>query len=254
MDADQTGRPRALLGWRVLALLLIVLGVYVVFAEWLDLHPMGPPLPEDRVENRVVECILLWTAACWVYGWLCVVNGRGRGRAVPMLRFAMVPIVASLVIAGYNLRQRALAHAPTGPGASQLAVLGIVLALSPIVYGVTGSLLLYLHVRRWRRMCRTGVCERCEYDLTGNVSGVCPECGRSTSESDRQPRRDPQHRKLGGLLMMSFGLLLALFAVAGGPVLRYVDADQGYSGQQVAWAVIGVFLAAVGMGVRRGRA
>lgn len=22
-----------------------------------------------------------------------------------------------------------------------------------------------------------GHCQRCEYDLTGNVSGVCPECG-----------------------------------------------------------------------------
>ena len=24
-----------------------------------------------------------------------------------------------------------------------------------------------------------GRCTRCGYDLTGNVSGVCPECGRS---------------------------------------------------------------------------
>lgn len=26
--------------------------------------------------------------------------------------------------------------------------------------------------RRWR-----GVCEKCEYNLTGNISGKCPECG-----------------------------------------------------------------------------
>jgi len=31
-------------------------------------------------------------------------------------------------------------------------------------------------VRRWRRR-RTGLCQKCGYDLTGNVSGVCPECG-----------------------------------------------------------------------------
>ena len=29
---------------------------------------------------------------------------------------------------------------------------------------------------RWRRS-RKGVCLKCGYDLTGNVSGVCPECG-----------------------------------------------------------------------------
>ena len=26
-----------------------------------------------------------------------------------------------------------------------------------------------------------GLCEQCGYDLTGNVSGVCPECGKSAA-------------------------------------------------------------------------
>jgi hypothetical protein len=30
--------------------------------------------------------------------------------------------------------------------------------------------------RQWRRRKR-GLCVKCAYDLTGNVSGVCPECG-----------------------------------------------------------------------------
>ena len=29
----------------------------------------------------------------------------------------------------------------------------------------------------WRDRSRRGFCRRCDYDLTGNVSGVCPECG-----------------------------------------------------------------------------
>ena len=33
-------------------------------------------------------------------------------------------------------------------------------------------------VRRWRRR-RRGRCLECGYNLTGNVSGVCPECGVS---------------------------------------------------------------------------
>ena len=31
-------------------------------------------------------------------------------------------------------------------------------------------------LRRYRRR-RRGLCLKCGYDLTGNVSGVCPECG-----------------------------------------------------------------------------
>ena len=34
-------------------------------------------------------------------------------------------------------------------------------------------------VRRWRRR-RKGWCIPCGYDLTGNESGVCPECGTTT--------------------------------------------------------------------------
>lgn len=33
-------------------------------------------------------------------------------------------------------------------------------------------------LRRWRRR-RKGYCVKCGYDLTGNVSGVCPECGEA---------------------------------------------------------------------------
>jgi hypothetical protein len=34
---------------------------------------------------------------------------------------------------------------------------------------------------RWRRR-RKGLCVKCGYDLTGNVSGVCPECGTEVKQ------------------------------------------------------------------------
>ena len=37
----------------------------------------------------------------------------------------------------------------------------------------------YVLFRWWKRRVRPGYCVGCGYDLTGNVSGVCPECGRS---------------------------------------------------------------------------
>jgi hypothetical protein len=33
--------------------------------------------------------------------------------------------------------------------------------------------------RKTRRVRRPGLCRTCGYDLTGNASGVCPECGTS---------------------------------------------------------------------------
>jgi hypothetical protein len=33
-----------------------------------------------------------------------------------------------------------------------------------------------------RQVRETGCCNRCSYDLTGNTSGTCPECGTATSE------------------------------------------------------------------------
>jgi hypothetical protein len=38
-------------------------------------------------------------------------------------------------------------------------------------------------LRRWRRR-RQGLCVKCAYDLTGNESGVCPECGTATERGD----------------------------------------------------------------------
>jgi hypothetical protein len=38
--------------------------------------------------------------------------------------------------------------------------------------------------RRHRRL-RRGLCFRCGYDLTGNVTGVCPECGATASVGER---------------------------------------------------------------------
>ena len=36
--------------------------------------------------------------------------------------------------------------------------------------------------RRERRAARIGHCPRCGYDLTANVSGTCPECGRPVAQ------------------------------------------------------------------------
>ena len=47
-----------------------------------------------------------------------------------------------------------------------------------------------LTVRSWRRSMRyprPGCCRRCGYDLTGNTSGVCSECGAPTPPTNTPP-------------------------------------------------------------------
>jgi hypothetical protein len=55
---------------------------------------------------------------------------------------------------------------------------------------LTGWLLCFwilIGFRRYRRRLRRGNCLRCGYDLTGNTSGLCPECGTRVTRptSDR---------------------------------------------------------------------
>ena len=39
---------------------------------------------------------------------------------------------------------------------------------------------------RRKRARRTGLCPRCRYNLTGNVSGTCPECGTQVAPDPRR--------------------------------------------------------------------
>jgi hypothetical protein len=59
-----------------------------------------------------------------------------------------------------------------GTQISGLTVGWVALSIMPVRWLVVNELL----ARKARRMGRS--CRSCNYDLTGNVSGTCPECGR----------------------------------------------------------------------------
>ena len=46
---------------------------------------------------------------------------------------------------------------------------------------VTFSIMPAYWLIRWRRLNQAGGCLSCGYNLTGNISGVCPECGMAVA-------------------------------------------------------------------------
>jgi len=54
---------------------------------------------------------------------------------------------------------------------------GFPLWIPTTIFGLYPAWALVAFVRRRRRLARGNLCKDCGYNLTGNVSGVCPECG-----------------------------------------------------------------------------
>jgi hypothetical protein len=70
----------------------------------------------------------------------------------------------------------------------------MVIASNVVLYGVLGlaSGTLFPRVAlRLTRLPPSGHCRQCNYDLTGNTSGACPECGKEV-EAEQQESRPPR--------------------------------------------------------------
>lgn len=49
--------------------------------------------------------------------------------------------------------------------------------LIPVLVGMLVGIFVYHVIASYHRWFPSGHCQECSYDLTGNESGVCPECG-----------------------------------------------------------------------------
>ena len=58
--------------------------------------------------------------------------------------------------------------------------------LPAAVFGIYPAIRGY---RRFRRRGKSGLCRNCNYDLTGNTSGTCPECGTTLHLPEARPWR-----------------------------------------------------------------
>jgi hypothetical protein len=72
----------------------------------------------------------------------------------------------------------------------------------PMATSVSLVIIYVLRLRKHLYPSRTSpTCEQCEYDLTGNISGVCPECGQtivSNNPSSANQLKEGGSAKAGG--------------------------------------------------------
>jgi hypothetical protein len=61
-----------------------------------------------------------------------------------------------------------------------IAVIGLLLPGLLFLIGIVS--MLSFHTRELNTIHQDGICDRCGYNLTGNTSGICPECGLKIGE------------------------------------------------------------------------
>ena len=120
------------------------------------------------------------------YGVMLAVWAFAVARGVPAMKLSGTVLLAPLYVPLWLFLVTPLVHLD-GSGRSSVAPLAGVpnVVMAPaagaLYAAAFAASVRFVHRRRVRaQRIALGQCPGCGYDLTGNLSGVCPECGRST--------------------------------------------------------------------------
>jgi hypothetical protein len=161
-----------------------VLHMHFIDDRLVGAYTLSPPRtpyagpPAALVILKRFEPVLLWAAVVlWLGCALIVPFNLAWRRDIGRVALAAVLTAALLVW----LEPSALPHA-----VERNALRAWVIA---------GMLAIVMIVLPRRRVCRPDAsCGKCGYDLTGNISGVCPECGTPTPQGLIDRWRDEAER------------------------------------------------------------
>lgn len=168
---------------------IVVLGmfIYIAVVEWTGFDLVGHRQSGyHAIAHRSREVMFVWPIACLAYGWALVLSRRMRSRTPNPLAVALVPVIIGVCLGVYNLwAYNVWAFGKyVGPPGGEVPWILLGIGSATWITGI-GALLAYtliIHGKIWRRLGLDRRCSKCEYDLTGNVSGVCPECGEPTQQ------------------------------------------------------------------------
>ncbi len=168
---------------------IVALAAYALLAELADFHLITFRTPgKSAVFHRGDECAILWTVFWSARGWIRCWRRRTIGSARRLWMICLIPLAYGILHAGWQgwlaYHDRITSPLPQpGQWPAWLNLLVLSAPLFPLIQNAVLSGCLILQVRVWRRVLATGVCRKCGYNLTGNVSGRCPECGEEVEGS-----------------------------------------------------------------------
>lgn len=205
MTVPKRSRCRSILKWGGLAACAAILVAWSFDARWnpssflvaaiatgllwwpdLPRHASGPANPVVRIFKRTgisicVVILVLWAVSIsrtiqylqWNRNSLFIVESSGRNLRIQW-HTQGTPAGRCKSLSGWRSIKGTRALRPFRVRMSHDGIINLPYSLAFAIWAAPTTFLWYLHGRR----ILPGHCQKCGYDLTGNVSGICPECGK----------------------------------------------------------------------------
>jgi hypothetical protein len=171
-----------------LALVLVasVVGGYSITASFFR-WPTIFGQHRQSIANIVSELVLIWTIVWSV--WLCAGLNAKQWHISKSVKHSVIglPILLGGMSAVARLHSKWVEISAIKQMVSSPWILAVIPAILSMGVGILGAMTLSRvdrAVRKARAKLKENSCRKCDYNLRGNVSGICPECGTPTKETN----------------------------------------------------------------------